>query len=99
MQISMIVNTSDCRGERIRLWRGKWTGNFVALYKHIGMKMMVLRSLFADEGKSGFDLSYKMFPVLLIYLFLRCLANMFSSRVLALSSFSDVPTDRLCKAL
>lgn len=73
----MIVNTSDCRGERIRLWRGKWTGNFVALYKHIGMKMIVLRSLLADEGKSGFDLSYKMFPVLLIYLFLRCLANVF----------------------
>lgn len=84
----------------LRLWRGRWTGNCVAPFKHVALGKLPLRSfLCADEGKSRFNLSYKPFPEFPMSLSLRCLASMFYSCVLGLSSISGVPADRLCKAL
>lgn len=84
----------------LRLWRGRWTGNCVAPFKHIALGKIPLRSFVrADERKSRFDLSYKPFPVFPMCLSLRYLTNMFYSYVLGLSLILGVPADRLCKAL
>lgn len=99
MQISMAVKEMGPE-LLLRLWRGRWTGNCVVPFKHIALGKIPLSSfVHADEGKSSFDLSYEPFPVLPMCLSLRCLANMFYSCVLGLSSISGVPADRLCKAL
>lgn len=97
MQISMAVKEEMGSELLPRLWGGRWTGDCVVPFEQIALGKLPLRSfLHADEGKSRFDLSYKLFPMCLS---LRCLASMFYSCVLWLSSISGVPADRLCKAL